>query len=243
MDKSLTIVPFSCLFWVSKWRAFWSETTLNYWMMVERYPNLKKEVGDSIPGCEISSLPDRKLARWSTASCALALASRPSVLKIKNNKKQWRVYPRRIWFVAHLSRGDRNGDPKAWEGSGDGEKGGAAIEEARVTLCVFALSSSLHSVFFALSSKSCHCLRLLRFNSLLAFASSFSYVIHSLRLLPFLTRYSHRAAPAGIISFNCCILSHLTTNGSSYHWTYGQTGTTSSYLKWLHKHWIKWKFV
>jgi hypothetical protein len=28
--------------------------TLNYWMMVERYPNLKEEVGGSIPGWEIS---------------------------------------------------------------------------------------------------------------------------------------------------------------------------------------------
>jgi hypothetical protein len=32
-------------------------------MMMERYPYLKEEVGDSNPGCEISSLPDKKLAR------------------------------------------------------------------------------------------------------------------------------------------------------------------------------------
>ena len=37
----------------------WSNMTLNYWMMVERYPNLKEEVGDSIPACEIFSLLDR----------------------------------------------------------------------------------------------------------------------------------------------------------------------------------------
>ena len=48
--------------------------TLNYWMMVERYPNLKEEVGRSIPGCVISSLLDRNLA----------LAYRPSV---SNQKK------------------------------------------------------------------------------------------------------------------------------------------------------------
>jgi hypothetical protein len=35
--------------------------TLNYWMMVERYPNLKKEVTVQFPGCEISSLPDGNL--------------------------------------------------------------------------------------------------------------------------------------------------------------------------------------
>ena len=34
------------------------KSTLNYWMMVERYPNFKEEVGGSIPGCEISSLHD-----------------------------------------------------------------------------------------------------------------------------------------------------------------------------------------
>jgi hypothetical protein len=28
---------------------------VNYRMIVERYPNLKEEVGDSIPGCKISS--------------------------------------------------------------------------------------------------------------------------------------------------------------------------------------------
>ena len=31
-------------------------------MMVEGYPNLKEEVGISIPNCEISSLLDRDLA-------------------------------------------------------------------------------------------------------------------------------------------------------------------------------------
>ena len=33
----------------------WYETTLNYLMIVERYPNLKEKVGGSIPHCEISS--------------------------------------------------------------------------------------------------------------------------------------------------------------------------------------------
>ena len=55
------------------------ETALNYWIMVEIYPNLKEEVGGSILSCEISSLLDIKLAMWSTAFCALALACRPSV--------------------------------------------------------------------------------------------------------------------------------------------------------------------
>jgi hypothetical protein len=51
-------------------------------MMVERYPNLKEEVGDLIPDCEISSLLDKKkLARRSIASYALTLAYRPLVSK------------------------------------------------------------------------------------------------------------------------------------------------------------------
>ena len=47
-------------------------------MMVERYPNLKKEIGSSIPGCEISSLLDRNQA----------LAYRPYVSKKKEMKKK-----------------------------------------------------------------------------------------------------------------------------------------------------------
>ena len=39
----------------------WSEMTLNNWMMVERYPNLKEKDGSSIPSYEISSLRDINL--------------------------------------------------------------------------------------------------------------------------------------------------------------------------------------
>jgi hypothetical protein len=56
-------------------------------MMVERYPNLKEEVGSLTHGCEISSLPDEKLAMWSTASCALALACQSSLSKKKRKEK------------------------------------------------------------------------------------------------------------------------------------------------------------
>ena len=37
------------------------ETTVNYWIMVERYPAFIEEVGGSIPGSEISSLLDKIL--------------------------------------------------------------------------------------------------------------------------------------------------------------------------------------
>ena len=35
--------------------SHWSKTTLNYWMTVGRYPNLKEEVGSSIPGYLLSN--------------------------------------------------------------------------------------------------------------------------------------------------------------------------------------------
>ena len=57
----------------------WSEITLNYWMMVERHPSLKEEVGGSVPGYEIFSLPGGRLARWSTATYALTMACFPSI--------------------------------------------------------------------------------------------------------------------------------------------------------------------
>ena len=56
--------------------------TLSCWMMVERYPNCKEEVGGLILGYEISAMFDCEI-KWSTASCALALAHRPQ--KNKND--------------------------------------------------------------------------------------------------------------------------------------------------------------
>jgi hypothetical protein len=70
---------------------------LNYWMMVERYPNLKEEVGSSILGWEISILLDGKLVRWSTissaltVSCALTLTSWPLVQKEREKEVAGRV--------------------------------------------------------------------------------------------------------------------------------------------------------
>ena len=66
--------------------------TPNYWMMEERYPNLKEEVGGLIPRCEISSLLDIILARWSIDSFALALACWAYVSRKKPKKKHqsWR---------------------------------------------------------------------------------------------------------------------------------------------------------
>jgi hypothetical protein len=67
----------------------WSEMTLNYWMMVERYSNLKEEVVHSIPGCEISSLHDGKLARWSkVVYCLLCFGAGLSAFWLKTEKKR-----------------------------------------------------------------------------------------------------------------------------------------------------------
>ena len=59
----------------------WSETTLNYRLMVGRYPNLKEEVGSLILSYEISSMHDGKFTRWSFVSRTLTLTCRPSVSK------------------------------------------------------------------------------------------------------------------------------------------------------------------
>ena len=48
----------------------WSEMILNYRRMMERYPNLKEEVSNLNPGCEISSLPDEKTCQVVNYSCA-----------------------------------------------------------------------------------------------------------------------------------------------------------------------------
>jgi hypothetical protein len=60
--------------------------------MVKRYPNLKEEVGSSSPECEISSLLDGKLARWSTISCVLALACWSFVSKLIKSRKHSTIY-------------------------------------------------------------------------------------------------------------------------------------------------------
>ena len=67
--------------------------------MVDIYPNLKKEVGGSFLGCEIFSLLDIILVRWSNASCAMALACRPSIDLLKK-KSLWKVW---CFLVVHYS--------------------------------------------------------------------------------------------------------------------------------------------
>ena len=58
----------------------------------------------SIPDYEISSLLDRKFAKWTTASCALALACRPSVSKHDKEKKGWcEQLDIRMWWHPTIS--------------------------------------------------------------------------------------------------------------------------------------------
>ena len=66
---------------------------------MERYPNLKEEVGGSIPGYEISSLLDRYLA----------LACRPSVSKKEKKRKHMSVDSLTPYICSALCPG-RNGD-------------------------------------------------------------------------------------------------------------------------------------
>ena len=55
---------------------------------MERYPNLKEEVGGSIPRCEISSTLDIKLARWSTVLCFGVGMSTSCLKKEKKREKE-----------------------------------------------------------------------------------------------------------------------------------------------------------
>jgi hypothetical protein len=57
--------------------------------MVERYPNLKEEVGGLVLGCEISSLLHRKLVTWSTVLCVLVVTCRSFVSKKKKKCPQF----------------------------------------------------------------------------------------------------------------------------------------------------------
>jgi hypothetical protein len=65
-------------------RNNWSGMTLKYWMMVERYPNLKEEVGGSIPSDEISSLPDKKNCK--VANCLMCFGARMSAICLPKKK-------------------------------------------------------------------------------------------------------------------------------------------------------------
>jgi hypothetical protein len=58
--------------------------------LLEKYSIIKEVVGGSILSYEISSLRDGELARWSTASCALALEYRPFVSQQKKRGKKER---------------------------------------------------------------------------------------------------------------------------------------------------------
>ena len=73
---------------------------------MEKHPNLKEEVGGSIPGFEISSLLDKTLPGGQTASCALALACQSSVLK--KRKKKRRELKNYLFEVLTLDFTERN---------------------------------------------------------------------------------------------------------------------------------------
>ena len=60
----------------------WSEMTVHYWMMVEGYPNLKEEVGGSIPAMK-SPLYMTETYQVVTCLLCFTLVCRPSI----SNKK------------------------------------------------------------------------------------------------------------------------------------------------------------
>ena len=60
--------------------------TLNEWMMVERYPDLMEEVGNSVPGCEISSLLNTKFAKLVNCLMCFGVGMAPFYLKKERMK-------------------------------------------------------------------------------------------------------------------------------------------------------------
>ena len=60
--------------------------TLNNWMMVERYPNLNEEVGNSISGCEISSLLEKKTCQ--VINCLLCFGVDLLAICLKKEKEK-----------------------------------------------------------------------------------------------------------------------------------------------------------
>ena len=82
----------------------WSEITLNYWIMMERYPNLKEEVGSSNTGCENSSLSNRILPSGHLPPVLKALACLPSVSKTKLQKKTRCLYFTQRYIVLKKKR-------------------------------------------------------------------------------------------------------------------------------------------
>jgi len=60
--------------------------TLNYQMMVERYPNLKEKIDSSILGCEISSLLKRKTCQ--VVNYLLCFGAGPSAFSLKKKEKK-----------------------------------------------------------------------------------------------------------------------------------------------------------
>ena len=56
--------------------------------MVDRYSNLKEEVGGLIPSRDISSLLDIKLLRWSTISLCFGVGLTSFYLKKEKKKKE-----------------------------------------------------------------------------------------------------------------------------------------------------------
>jgi len=81
---------------------------------------VKRIVGGLNPGCEISSLSDGKLAWWSTVSCGLVLAYRPSVSRKgkKKEKKSWEgLYYRAMKMCVYIyikREGCEGMDTESW---------------------------------------------------------------------------------------------------------------------------------
>ena len=82
----------------------WSETTLHYRMMAERYPNIKEEVGSSVPGYKNLLSTWRKTCH--VVNCLLCFDVGLSAFCLKKRKKEnWTTHgPRRPYTTGWWRR-------------------------------------------------------------------------------------------------------------------------------------------
>ena len=70
----------------TKPKSNWSKTTLNYWKMVERYPNLKEEVSVPFPAMK-SSLYLTKKQTSQVVNCLLCFGAHLLTFRLNKNRQ------------------------------------------------------------------------------------------------------------------------------------------------------------
>ena len=81
----------------TKPKSNWSKTTLNYWKMVERYPNLKEEVSVPFPAMK-SSLYLTKKQTSQVVNCLLCFGAHLLTFRLKKKQTNLKVFVCLVFF-------------------------------------------------------------------------------------------------------------------------------------------------